>query len=110
MTVIFLGLAGLPPGLAGLFGKVYLFQAALSTNFFGLAIVGALNSALACAYYFRVPAAMFFQPASKADPIRVPLSTLLGVALCVAAIVLFGVFPDTLMTLAESAVASISER
>jgi NADH-quinone oxidoreductase subunit N len=110
MTVIFLGLAGLPPGLAGLLGKVYLFQAALSAKFYGLAIVGALNSALACAYYFRVPAAIFFQAQTSSDQIRVSLSTLLGVALCVAGVVLFGVFPDALMTLANAAVASVWAR
>lgn len=110
MTVIFLGLAGLPPGLAGLLGKVYLFQAALSAQFFGLAIVGALNSALACAYYFRVPAAMFFQSPSRSDQIRVSSSTVVGVTVCVAAVVLFGVFPDALMTLANSAVTSLLER
>jgi NADH-quinone oxidoreductase subunit N len=110
MTVIFLGLAGLPPGLAGLFGKVYLFQAALSAKFFGLAIVGALNSALACAYYFRVPAAMFFQAPLSIDRIRVSFSTILGVTLCVSAVVLFGVFPDAIMTLAKSAVASVWAR
>ncbi|MEY4700225.1 MAG: dehydrogenase subunit [Pseudomonadota bacterium] len=110
MTVIFLGLAGLPPGLAGLLGKVYLFQAALTAKFFGLAIVGALNSALACAYYFRVPAAIFFQTPSNSGPIRVSFSTLLGVSLCVGAVVLFGVFPDALMTLTNGAVASIWAR
>lgn len=110
MTVIFLGLAGLPPGLAGLLGKVYLFQAALTAKFFGLAIVGALNSALACAYYFRVPAAIFFQTPSNFGPIRVSFSTLLGVSLCVGAVVLFGVFPDALMTLTNGAVASIWAR
>jgi NADH-quinone oxidoreductase subunit N len=110
MTVIFLGLAGLPPGLAGLLGKVYLFQAALSAKFFGLAILGALNSALACAYYFRVPAAIFFQTPSTSDQIRVSFSTVLGVTLCVGAVVLFGVFPDALMTVASGAVASLWAR
>lgn len=110
MTVIFLGLAGLPPGLAGLFGKVYLFQAALASNFYGLAIVGALNSALACAYYFRIPAAMFFQAPAASDSIRVSLSTVIGVGACVAAIVLFGVFPDTIMNAASAAVSSFVSR
>jgi NADH-quinone oxidoreductase subunit N len=38
MTLFFLALAGLPPSLAGLMGKVYLFSSALSAEFFGLAI------------------------------------------------------------------------
>ncbi len=110
MTIIFLGLAGLPPGLAGLFGKVYLFQAALATKFYGLAIVGALNSALACAYYFRVPAAMFFQPPVAGETLRVSLSTAVGIGLCVVAIVMFGVVPDTIMTAASSAVSTLVAR
>jgi NADH-quinone oxidoreductase subunit N len=112
MTLFFLALAGLPPGLAGLMGKVYLFSSALSAEFYGLAIIAALNSALACAYYFRVPVAMFFQDeggaagdsaATSRGEIKVAPEAGLAIALCAAAVVLFGLFPEPLLRLVRSA-------
>lgn len=107
MTLFFLALAGLPPGLAGLMGKVYLFSSALSAEFYGLAIIAALNSSLACAYYFRVPVAMFFQEGSAAAggdsgakalaPIKLAPQSALAIAVCAAAVVLFGLFPEPLL-------------
>jgi NADH-quinone oxidoreductase subunit N len=69
-------LAGLPP-LAGFWGKLNLFGAAiqLATSelkggvplwFTVLAVVGALNAAIAAAYYLRVVAVMYFQPLAQA--------------------------------------------
>jgi NADH-quinone oxidoreductase subunit N len=93
-------------------GKVYLFSSALSAEFYGLAIIAALNSALACAYYFRVPVAMFFQDeggaagdsaATSRGEIKVAPEAGLAIALCAAAVVLFGLFPEPLLRLVRSA-------
>jgi NADH-quinone oxidoreductase subunit N len=110
MTLFFLGLAGLPPSLAGLMGKVYLFSEALSAKFYGLAIVAALNSALACAYYFRVPVAIFFQSGDSNEPVSVSSSAYLGIALCAIAVVLFGVFPEPFLVASRAAAHSLSVR
>lgn len=102
MTLFFLALAGLPPSMAGLMGKVYLFTGALSAGFYGLAIIAVLNSALACAYYFRVPAAILFQPAASTDAVRVSVFSTFALTFCVAAVVGIGVFPEPLIALCES--------
>jgi NADH-quinone oxidoreductase subunit N len=96
LTVFFLGLAGLPPSMAGLTSKLFVFSEALSAGLYGLAIIAVLNSALACAYYFRIPVAAFFQsaPAQQTQPISVPLTTALALVLCAAAVVLIGLFPE----------------
>jgi NADH-quinone oxidoreductase subunit N len=107
MALFFLGLAGLPPSLAGLMGKVYLFSAALSAEFYGLAIIAALNSALACAYYFRVPVAIFFQEGDTTAPVSVSSMAYVGIALCALAVVFFGVFPEPLLTASQAAAASL---
>lgn len=110
MTLFFLALAGLPPGMAGLIGKVYLFSAALSAKFYGLAIVAALNSALACAYYFRVPMAMYFQDAESSQPITIAPQAYLALAACASAVVLFGVFPEPLLEATRAAVEGFFTR
>jgi NADH-quinone oxidoreductase subunit N len=103
LTLIFLALAGLPPGLAGLVGKVYLFAVTLSNEFYGLAIIAALNSALSCAYYLRVPAAALFQTAVSDRSVQLSLPTRVALLVCAALVVLLGVFPQALVELATSA-------
>ena len=53
------GLAGLPPGLAGLFAKVTVVRALLGGGAAWLAVVVALNAVIGLAYYLRVAAALF---------------------------------------------------
>jgi NADH-quinone oxidoreductase subunit N len=109
LTVFFLGLAGLPPSMAGLTSKLFVFSEALSAGLYGLAIIAVLNSALACAYYFRIPVAAFFQsaPAQQTQPISVPLTTALALVLCAAAVVLIGLFPEPLLALVRDAADSL---
>jgi NADH-quinone oxidoreductase subunit N len=103
MTIIFLGLAGLPPALAGLMGKVYLFAVTLSQEFYGLAIIAALNSALSCAYYLRVPGAMLFQKPESESRISVSAGTAAALILCASAVVLLGAFPQGVLNTVNSA-------
>lgn len=107
MAMLFLGLAGLPPSLAGLLGKAFIFSSALSAGFVGLAIIAALNSALACAYYFRVPMAMYFQKGESSEHIRVPFLTALAILTCVVAVVGIGVYPEFVLSAARDAAGSV---
>jgi len=101
MSLFFLALAGLPPSMAGLMGKIYLFSGALSSGFYGLAIIAVLNSALACAYYFRVPAAMLFQAPVSTEPVKVSLFSTFALTFCAAAVVGIGLFPEPLVAVCE---------
>jgi NADH-quinone oxidoreductase subunit N len=53
------GLAGLPPGLAGLFAKVVVVRSLVTGSAWWLALVVALNAVLGLAYYARVVALLF---------------------------------------------------
>jgi len=53
------GLAGLPPGLAGLFAKVAVVRSLLDGASGWLAVVVALNAVVGLAYYIRAAAALF---------------------------------------------------
>jgi NADH-quinone oxidoreductase subunit N len=107
MTLFFLALAGLPPSMAGLMGKVYLFTGALSAKFYGLAIIAVLNSALACAYYFRVPAAMLFQAPPTTEPVKVSVFSTFALTFCVGAVVGIGIYPEPLVEVCEAVAAVV---
>lgn len=53
MTVFMLSLAGFPP-LAGFFGKLFLFTAAVSAGWIWLVVLAVLMSAVSVYYYLRV--------------------------------------------------------
>jgi len=58
-ALFLIGLAGLPPVLLGLFGKVVVVRAAFTGDAGWLGILVALNTVLAFVYYLRVAAALF---------------------------------------------------
>jgi NADH-quinone oxidoreductase subunit N len=53
------GLAGLPPGLAGLFAKVTVVRSLLADGVGWLAVIVALNAVVGLAYYVRVAAILY---------------------------------------------------
>ena len=96
MALFMLSLAGLPPGLAGLLGKFYVFGAAIKAGCAGLVVIAVLNSALACAYYLRVIMAMYFQeaePGMRPRAVRLGRSLTAVLAISAAAALLIGLFP-----------------
>lgn len=108
IAVCMFSLAGLPP-LAGFWGKLSLFMSALqlataegnvALGFTVLLVVGALNAAIAAAYYLRVVAVMFFQPATEEVPAAGGTAALVASLLCGALVVLAGIAPGSFMHLA----------
>ncbi|SCG55870.1 NADH-quinone oxidoreductase subunit N [Micromonospora coxensis] len=64
-----IGLAGLPPGLAGLFAKVTVVRSLLDGGAGWLALVVAVNAVIGLAYYLRLSATLYAtSPASGAAP------------------------------------------
>jgi NADH-quinone oxidoreductase subunit N len=53
LSFLLFSMAGIPP-LAGFLGKLYIFKAAVTANFYFLAIVGVLTSVGAAAYYLWI--------------------------------------------------------
>jgi NADH-quinone oxidoreductase subunit N len=93
------GLAGLPPGLAGLFAKVAVVRALLGGDAVWLAVVVALNAVIGLAYYVRVAATLFGSPSSAPSPkVSWAVGTAVGVATLVA--VGIGFAPQLVMSLA----------
>ena len=65
MAILMFSMSGIPP-MAGFFGKLMIFEAAVAEGFYWLAVVGVLSSVVAAYYYMRIIKVMFFDEAS--DP------------------------------------------
>jgi NADH-quinone oxidoreductase subunit N len=109
------GLAGLPPGIAGLFAKVVVIKALVGSGTTWLAIVVALNAVIGLAYYARVVATLFGSPAGLApgSPLvplpRLPRSRIVLVTVAVVALagVVVGLAPQPILDSARDAVAAL---
>ena len=95
-AVCLLSLAGLPP-LVGFIGKLLLFGAAIESGYVALAVVGAVNSAIALYYYVNLIRLMYLQAPTHVTSLRPSLGVQTGVALCAAATLLLGLFPSELL-------------
>ncbi len=67
LSMLMLSLAGIPP-LAGFFGKLFVFMAAIKSNLFLLAILGVVASVVGAFYYLRIVKIIYFdEPAQAFD-------------------------------------------
>ncbi len=106
--VIFLvSLTGLPPTV-GFIGKFMLFKASLDAGLFWLAIVGALNAAVALFYYLKVVRALFLR--GDREPVEglvargfMPLLAHASLLLFAVAVVYYGLMFDGLSAWVNSA-------
>ncbi|MFM9117823.1 MAG: proton-conducting transporter membrane subunit, partial [Planctomycetota bacterium] len=102
-AICLFSLAGIPI-FAGFWGKFALFTSALDVAttgpetigaqwFLVLAIVGAINAAIAAAYYLRVVAAMYFQPAGESLPAQGGIGSYASMFVATLLVVLVGLLP-----------------
>jgi len=104
MTIFMLSLAGIPP-LAGFMGKFYIFSAAVKAEFYWLAVIGVLNSAVSVYYYLRVTVLMYFREAERDLPgLTFSPTAIVGVAIAVAGVLYLGIFPSTILDLAKASI------
>ncbi|NUK94778.1 NADH-quinone oxidoreductase subunit N [Streptomyces lunaelactis] len=97
MGFFLLSLAGLPPGIIGLFAKVTVFSSAVDAGLGWLAVVMAINVVIALYYYLQWAAILFRAPepstapaeagAEEAEPVRKGAPTPVTVAIVLTAVV-----------------------
>ncbi|MHA1152808.1 MAG: NADH-quinone oxidoreductase subunit NuoN [Alphaproteobacteria bacterium] len=106
LGIFMFSMAGIPP-LAGFFGKLYVFLAAIESGLYTLAVIGVLSSVVGAFYYLRIVKLMYFdEPAEAFDtPIGREMTVVLtGTSLLV---LLFFVVPGPVIGAAAAAAAAL---
>ena len=96
MTIFLLSLGGIPP-TAGFIGKFYLFGGLIETGnpwLVRLAILAVLMTAVSLYYYINFVRAMFVEPETEPQPIRVSPSLMTALAVALALVIFIGVYPQ----------------
>ena len=108
------------PFTAGFFGKFYIFTAVVHTGHTTLAIIGLLNSGVACFYYLRLILRIYSQPAtnvlhssavapqgvSSADdtpPLTGSVPAYVALAAAALATLIMGIAPGRVLSMAQTA-------
>jgi NADH-quinone oxidoreductase subunit N len=106
LAIMMFSMAGIPP-LAGFFGKLYVFLAAIQAGLYTLAVIGVLASVVSAYYYVRIVKVMYFdEPVGRFDrPIggeMVAIQTVSGVL-----ILFFFILPGPLIASAGVAIKAL---
>ena len=97
MAIFMLSLTGVPP-FSLFWGKLYIISATVDTGYIWLAIVMALNSAIAAYYYLKLIVYMFLKPPMPnveaiATNASRPLMVIVGIAAVVTTLSVFIMHP-----------------
>ena len=106
MLLFLLSLGGIP-FVAGFWAKLYVFWAAASAGLYWLVLVGAVLSVVALFYYLVVAKRMYIEPPERPERVRLSTTLALAVLLCVAGVVVLGVYPTPLVMAALRAAAPL---
>jgi NADH-quinone oxidoreductase subunit N len=98
LSLFMLSLLGMPL-TAGFMGKVMVFGVAIEQKYYGLVIVGVLNTAVSAYYYLRLIIVMFFGERTMAwNPPRVPASVAAALVITVLGVLYLGIFPGRVIS------------
>jgi NADH-quinone oxidoreductase subunit N len=104
MTIFLLSMAGIPP-TGGFFGKYLIFQAAVDSKLWMLAIVGSLNAVVGAYYYLNVVLTMWFKhpesDAAATDASPLPWSYAAVLTIAIIATLYLGIIPSRVLELGE---------
>jgi NADH-quinone oxidoreductase subunit N len=104
MSIFLFSLAGIPPA-AGFVGKFYLFSGAIQAGYIWLAIIGVLNSAASVYYYLRVMVFMYMKESTEEFSwLKVTPAIAVCIIISVAGVLIPGMVPGTLLSLAQKAI------
>jgi NADH-quinone oxidoreductase subunit N len=101
LAVMMFSMAGIPP-LSGFFGKLFVFQAAVQSGLWTLALIGVLTSVIGAYYYLRIIKIMYFDVAVEPFDRRPVALSFVAVASGLFTL-LFFVFPAPVVGAAQAA-------
>jgi NADH-quinone oxidoreductase subunit N len=104
MAVFMFSLAGVPP-TAGFMAKLYVFSAAIKADYYWLAIIGVLNSAVAAYYYLRVLVYIYFREPEKKPALGgFSPAAVVAIIISVWGVLNMGILPSTFLALARQSI------
>jgi NADH-quinone oxidoreductase subunit N len=111
LTLFLLSLLGMPL-TAGFIGKIMVFRAAVDQHYYGLVVIGVLNTAVSAYYYLRLIIVMFFRDRTSAwSAPRIPASIAWVLVLTAFGVLYLGLFPGRIINaLQAKPVISVSIR
>jgi NADH-quinone oxidoreductase subunit N len=106
LSLFMLSLFGMPL-TAGFMGKIMVFQAAIDQKYYGLVIVGVLNTAVSAYYYLRLIIVMFFGERTMAwSAPKVPASVTLALVITVLGVLYLGILPGRVINALQTRIES----
>ena len=106
LAVFMFSMAGIPP-LAGFFGKLYVFLAAIEAELYTLAVIGVLTSVIAAFYYIRIIRVMYFDDIKESLDKPVERELRLVLAATGLLVMLFFLYPSPVLSSAAAAAAAL---
>ena len=116
LALFLLSLIGIPL-TGGFFGKLYVFTGALQSGHVWLAIIGLINSGVACFYYLKLLVSIYARPeavsaeaqdaASLTSTPAISVPAGIGLTLAAAATLMLGILPSHILHLANYAGSSL---
>jgi len=106
LAVFMFSMAGIPP-LAGFFGKLWIFLAAIEAELYTLAVIGVLSSVVGAFYYLRIVKVMYFDDNEESLDQEVGREISLVVLGTGLIIMLFFVYPAPVINGAQAAAAAL---
>lgn len=106
LLIFMFSMAGIPP-MAGFFGKLYIFMAAINAGLVTLAVIGVVASVVAAFYYVRIVRIMYFDEPMEAfdSPIGKSMTLVLTATAIITLLFFIGLAP--VVDMAEAAAASL---
>jgi NADH-quinone oxidoreductase subunit N len=116
LTIAMVSLAGIPP-LAGFFGKFLLLKAVIQAaqvthnhGYYWLVCIALAGVVISLYYYFGVIRAIYWsKDAANISPIEISAPAKLSIWACIAGIFWLGLFPNTILNLANEAAAALGK-
>ncbi len=106
LAILMFSMSGIPPA-AGFFGKLMIFNAAVSEGYMILAVFGVLTSVVAAFYYLRIIKTMFFDEVQDAFDGDIPFARSAVLFASVVFVVGFVIKPSVFIAMALDAAAAL---
>ena len=106
LAILLFSMSGIPP-MAGFFGKLMIFEAAVERELYVLAVLGVITSVVAAYYYLRIIKVMFFDSPAEALDRDIPFARRAVMFASLAFVLGFIVKPSLVIALAKNAAAAL---